>query len=225
MRRLKRVGCLLSKRRTQPRLPRPPRRWEGVVRVYETKENLWPTLRINTRKTCPESFTSMTSALTATCAGKPHPLISGAATTAATPMCLSNRPPQRRRRFARKPWKDVRSKPSATMAKAECDRTKPTKHYGKKTSQDSSDQGRATRPSGCVHNRRPENSPLQCGGNLPCHRRHLHAPWRTAVGRRRSRHQGHLSVARCGFRPENRRCSGAASAEGRSKLQSRGRRR
>ncbi len=29
-------------------------------------------------------------------------------------------------RFARKPWKDVRSKPSATMAKAECDRTKPT---------------------------------------------------------------------------------------------------
>jgi ferredoxin len=25
------------------------------------------------RKTCPESFTSMTSALTATCAGKPHP--------------------------------------------------------------------------------------------------------------------------------------------------------
>ena len=37
---------------------------------------------------------------------------------------LSNRPPRRRRRFARKPWKDVRSKPSATMAKAECDRTK-----------------------------------------------------------------------------------------------------
>src|SRR5580704_5455826 len=126
MTRLKRVGCLLSKRRTQPRLPRPRRRWEGVVRVYETKENLWPTLRINTRKTCPESFTSMTSALTATCAGKPHPLISRAATTAATPMCLSNRPPWRRRRFARKPWKDVRLKPSATMAKAECDRTKMT---------------------------------------------------------------------------------------------------
>src|SRR5712671_7559865 len=60
----------------------------------------------------------MTSALTATCAGKPHPLISRAATTAATPMCLSNRPPRRRRRFVRKPWKDVRSKPSATMAKA-----------------------------------------------------------------------------------------------------------
>src|SRR5258705_6839419 len=58
----------------------------------------------------------MTSALIATCAGKPHPLISGAATTAATPMCLSNRPPRRRRRFARKPWKDVRSKPSATVA-------------------------------------------------------------------------------------------------------------
>src|SRR6478752_2454103 len=71
----------------------------------------------------------MTSALTATCAGKPHPPISGAATTAATPMCLSNRPPQRRRRFARKPWKDVRSKPSATMAKAECDRTKPTQAF------------------------------------------------------------------------------------------------
>jgi uncharacterized protein len=30
----------------------------------------------------------MTSALTATCAGKPHPLISRAATMAATPMCL-----------------------------------------------------------------------------------------------------------------------------------------
>jgi hypothetical protein len=40
------------------------------------------------RKTCQVSFTSMTSALTATCAGKPHPLISRAATTAATPMCL-----------------------------------------------------------------------------------------------------------------------------------------
>src|SRR6266436_9792667 len=66
----------------------------------------------------------MTSALTATCAGKPHPLISRAATTAATPMCLSNRPPLRRRRFARKPWKDVQSKPSATMVKAKCDRTK-----------------------------------------------------------------------------------------------------
>src|SRR5262249_49359953 len=71
-----------------------------------------------------ESFTAMTSALTATCAGKPHPLISGAATTAATPMCLSNRPPRRRRRFARKLWKNVRLKPSATMAKAEGDRTK-----------------------------------------------------------------------------------------------------
>ena len=76
-----------------------------------------------------------------------------------------------------------------------------------------------------VHDGRPENSPLQYGGNLVCHRRHLHAPWRAAVGRRRSRHQGHLSVARCGFRPENRRCFGAASAEWRSKLQSRGRRR
>jgi hypothetical protein len=32
---------------------------------------------------------------------------------------------------------------------------------------------------------------------------------------------GHLSVARYGFRPDNRRCFGAASAEGRSKLQSR----
>src|SRR6476661_10379767 len=53
---------------------------------HKTKENLWPTLRINTRKTCPVSFTAMTSALTATCAGKPHPLISRAATTAATPM-------------------------------------------------------------------------------------------------------------------------------------------
>jgi len=42
----------------------------------------------NTRKTCPESFTSMTSALTATCAGKPLPLISCAATRAATPMCF-----------------------------------------------------------------------------------------------------------------------------------------
>ena len=40
------------------------------------------------------------------------------------PMCLSNRPPRRRRHFARKPWKDVRLKPSATMAKTECDRTK-----------------------------------------------------------------------------------------------------
>src|ERR1700747_259183 len=60
----------------------------------------------------------MTNALTATCAGKPRPRISRAATTAATPTCLSNRPPRRRRRFARKPWKDVRSKPSATMVKA-----------------------------------------------------------------------------------------------------------
>jgi ferredoxin len=31
--------------------------------------------------------------------------------------------PRRRRRFVRKPWKDVRFKPSATMAKAGCDRT------------------------------------------------------------------------------------------------------
>src|SRR6202012_2355615 len=30
---------------------------------------------------------------------------------------------QRRRRFVRKPWKDVRLKPSATTPKAECDRT------------------------------------------------------------------------------------------------------
>src|SRR5258705_5894145 len=44
-------------------------------------------------------------------------------------------------------------------------------------------------------------------GTYHANRRHLHAPWRTAVGRRRSRHHGHLSVARCGFRPENRRCS------------------
>jgi len=51
---------------------------------------------------------------------------------------LSNRPPRRRRRFARKPWKDVRLKPSATMAKTECDRTmtmnclaKPTQRTGK----------------------------------------------------------------------------------------------
>jgi hypothetical protein len=29
---------------------------------------------------------------------------------------------------------------------------------------------------------------------------------------------GHLSVARCGFRPQNRRCFRAASAEGRSKF-------
>src|SRR6516225_4571459 len=40
--------------------------------MHETKENLWPTLLINTRETFPESFTSMTSALTAICAGKPH---------------------------------------------------------------------------------------------------------------------------------------------------------
>src|ERR1700740_63247 len=53
---------------------------------------LWPTLRINTRKTRPASFTSMTGALTATSAGKPHTLISGAATTAATPMCLDQYP-------------------------------------------------------------------------------------------------------------------------------------
>ena len=38
-------------------------------------------------------------------------------------------------------------------------------------------------------------------------------------------HRGNLSVARCAFRPENRRCFGAAGAEGRSKLQSHGRRR
>ena len=64
----------------------------------------------------------MTSALTATCAEKLRPQISRAAPTAATPMCLSNQSPRRRTRFARKPWKDVRLKPSATMAKAECDR-------------------------------------------------------------------------------------------------------
>ena len=37
---------------------------------------------------------------------------------------FKHRLPRRRTRFARKPWKDVRLKPSATMAKAECDRTK-----------------------------------------------------------------------------------------------------
>ena len=38
-------------------------------------------------------------------------------------------------------------------------------------------------------------------------------------------HQGHLPLARRGFRSENGRRRGAASAEGRSKLQSRGRKR
>ena len=42
-------------------------------RLHETKENLWPILRINTRKTSLENFTSMTSALTATCAGRTPP--------------------------------------------------------------------------------------------------------------------------------------------------------
>ena len=32
------------------------------IHRHKTKENLWPTLRINTRKTCPVSFTAMTSA-------------------------------------------------------------------------------------------------------------------------------------------------------------------
>src|SRR4029453_12204411 len=46
--------------------------------------------------------------------------------------------------------------------------------------------------------------------NLFCHWRQLHARWRTAVGRRRSRHQGHLRLARRGFRSENGRRLGAA---------------
>ena len=45
--------------------------------------------------------------------------------TVATPLCLSNPARRTRRLFARKPWKDVRSKPSATMAKAECHRSSP----------------------------------------------------------------------------------------------------
>jgi len=107
------------------------------ARVHETKKNLWPTLQINTRKTFPESFTSITSALIVTCAGKPRPLISNAATTAATPLYLTNRRPRRKKCFAGKLWKDVRLKPSGTAAKAECDQTrtmssatKPTQRTG-----------------------------------------------------------------------------------------------
>jgi hypothetical protein len=36
-------------------------------RLHETNENLWPILRVNTSETSPASFTSMTSAMAATC--------------------------------------------------------------------------------------------------------------------------------------------------------------
>jgi len=86
-----------------------------------------------TRKTWPESFPSMSSALTATCAARLPPPISNAATRAATSMSSSNRLPRRRKHFASKPWKGVRLTPSGTTAKAERDRTITMKYPAKPT--------------------------------------------------------------------------------------------
>ena len=92
------------------------------------EESLWPTLQINMLKTRPEDSSWTISASTAICAGKPHRQILHAVITVAIPMSLNNLQRRRKKLFARKQWKDARSKRSETTAKAERDRTRTMNH-------------------------------------------------------------------------------------------------
>jgi hypothetical protein len=84
---------------------------------------------------------------------------------------------------------------------------KPTQAHAK-ANQNRRDKRHDAGPGRCFRPGKPGIAPSM--SNLFCHWRQLHARWRTAVGRRRSRHQGHLRLARRGFRSENGRRLGAA---------------
>src|SRR2546423_5615933 len=91
---------------------------EGFLSTFQFafSRRIWPTPQTNTPKTFPDLITSMTSASTVIFAARPRRPITNATTTAATPSFTNSLRAPRKRRFARKRWKVVRSRPSATTA-------------------------------------------------------------------------------------------------------------
>src|SRR5207253_1347809 len=72
----------------------------------------------NTPKTYRANFTSMINASTAICAVKPRPPISSGTMTAAIPTFINSQRRLKKKDFAKKRWKAVRSKRSAMMGTA-----------------------------------------------------------------------------------------------------------
>src|SRR2546422_11220960 len=87
--------------------------WEGEPHI---QRHIWLISQTDTQKTSRASFTSITSASTATFVAKRLPIISSATTTADILLSISSPAHPRRKLNAKKPRKDPRTKPSVIMA-------------------------------------------------------------------------------------------------------------
>src|SRR6266404_14565 len=80
------------------------------------RRRIWRTSQINIPKISKESSTSMINASTAISAGKPRLRISAATMTVGIPTSINSQPRRRKRPSAKRRWKAVQSRPSATTA-------------------------------------------------------------------------------------------------------------